>query len=161
MGGIFKTFFSCQKLTKIGSAKKSTSQNPRSSLVQICQTNKRKICTTLGLWNGIANSRYLGIPLHILKAKTSSFQSVLDRINDKLATWKSKTLTKAVRGVPIKLVASSIPSYTMSMLLLPTTICTKIGSSPAKFFWGHNKMGKPRINLRAWDAICSQRYKGD
>ena len=47
-----------------------------------------------------------------------------------------KVLSQAMRGSLIRLVSSSIPSYCMSSLILPKSICKKLDSINKNFWWG-------------------------
>jgi hypothetical protein len=40
--------------------------------------------------------------------------------------WKEKFLSHACKEIPIKLVLQAIPTYTMSVFRLPTTLCREI-----------------------------------
>lgn len=108
----------------------------------------------LGLRKGVANSKYLGLPLHIQRAKTATFEPIIERVTDKLASWKAKSLSQASKGVLIKTVAPAIPSYTMGTFLLPKTICQHLDSIISNFWWGHNPSGSPKLHLRACKALC-------
>lgn len=56
------------------------------------------------------------------------------RIQDKLQSWKAKTLNNVGKEVLIKVVVTTILTYAMSILKLPTTWCSKINSL-VEDFW--------------------------
>ena len=55
---------------------------------------------------------------------------------EKLQGWKGKMLSKASKEILIKVVAQSIPTYTMSVFQLPLKLCDELDAMCAKFWWG-------------------------
>jgi hypothetical protein len=70
--------------------------------------------------------RYLGMCTHFGRSNEQDFQFLMDRIWKKLKGWKEKSLSFEGRGVLIRAVARSIPTYIMSCFLLPKNLCEKI-----------------------------------
>ena len=58
---------------------------------------------------------YLGLPTLIGRAKYHTFSYVKDQIWKKLQGWKGMLLSRARKEILIKVVAQSIPTYTMSV----------------------------------------------
>jgi hypothetical protein len=92
------------------------------------------LCQLLNLKKVSPTTKHLGLPLELNRAKSSSFQELIEKIQNRVAGWKTKLLSQAARTTLISNVAASIPSYTMSSLLLPKTTCNKIDSS-LRGFW--------------------------
>jgi hypothetical protein len=67
-----------------------------------------------------ARAKYLGIPLFLHKRKKDSFIELKDRIFSKITGWKAKLLSHAARTTLVKSVANAIPTYIMSLFLLPS-----------------------------------------
>jgi hypothetical protein len=67
-------------------------------------------------------------------SKRAAFQSIIDKVQNKVEGWRSKTLSQAGRLVLIKSVVAAIPTYAMSSFLLPTSICSKLDQI-FKNFW--------------------------
>lgn len=59
-----------------------------------------------------------------------------DRVRKKLKDWKKIFLSTAGRMVMIKSVVQAIPTYLMSLFLLPEQTCQRINSLSASFLWG-------------------------
>jgi len=57
-------------------------------------------------------TKYLGIPLSVKRLRKSDLQPLIDKVYDRLPSWKSKFLSKAGRAVLIKSVLSAIPTHT-------------------------------------------------
>lgn len=51
---------------------------------------RKETCQTLCLKKGVANSKHLELPFHILRAKALTFQPLLDRVSSRIAPWKGK-----------------------------------------------------------------------
>jgi hypothetical protein len=92
------------------------------------------LCQLLNLKKVSPTTKHLGLPLELNRAKSSSFQELIEKIQNRVAGWKTKLLSQAARTTLISNVAASIPSYTMSSLLLPKTTYNKIDSS-LRGFW--------------------------
>ena len=85
--------------------------------------------------------------------KCSAWKLVVDKIQNRLISWKAKFLSKAGRLTLIKSVLNSLPIYYMSMFKMPKAIALKIVKLQRSFFWGGSsgeKMGCPRIK---WSDI--------
>ena len=104
-------------------------------------------------------TKHLGLPLELNRAKSSSFQGLIEKIQNHVASWKTKLLSQAARTTLISNVAASIPAYTMSSLLLPKTICNKIDSTLHGFWWGASP-GKNHMCLKSWKSICQPKSYG-
>jgi hypothetical protein len=49
--------------------------------------------------------------------------------------WKEKFLSQAGKEVLLKAVIQSIPTYTMSVFMLPKSVCIDINSMMSNFLW--------------------------
>uniref|UniRef100_A0A2N9IIB3 Reverse transcriptase domain-containing protein n=1 Tax=Fagus sylvatica TaxID=28930 RepID=A0A2N9IIB3_FAGSY len=117
------------------------------------------LCQLLNLKKSSPTTKHLGLPLELNRAKSSSFQDLIEKIQNRVAGWKTKLLSQAARTTLIANVAASIPSYTMSSLLLPKTICNKIDSTLRGFWWGSSP-GKNHMCLKSWKSICQPKSYG-
>lgn len=77
----------------------------------------------------------------------------------KLHGWKSKLFSIGGREVLIKVVAQAIPSYTMSVFRLPSTLCHQIRSMIVKYWWGATRSEKC-IYWRKWSLLCCPKLQG-
>jgi hypothetical protein len=93
-------------------------------------------------------TKHIGLPLELNRVKSSSFQGLIEKIQTHVAGWKTKLLSQAVRTTLISNIAASIPTYTMSSLLLPKIICKKIDSTLRGFWWGASP-GKNHMCLKS------------
>jgi hypothetical protein len=107
-----------------------------------------------------ANAKYLGIPLFFHRSKKRSLADLKEKMLSKIVGWKSKLLSQAARTTLIKSVANAIPSYTMSLFLLPKGFCKEINSLLRKFWWGFPQDKKHNLSFLAWDNICKPKTLG-
>ncbi|XP_074283833.1 uncharacterized protein LOC141608370 [Silene latifolia] len=96
--------------------------------------------------------KYLGIPLGGNPNKISSWDSVIQSVKVKLASWKVGLLSKAGRVVLIKAVLNSLPLYFMSLFKIPKGVLNKIISLQRSFYWGKGNE-KKGIPLISWEII--------
>ncbi|MCH84712.1 hypothetical protein A2U01_0005547, partial [Trifolium medium] len=64
-------------------------------------------------------SKYLGMPTVVGRSKNQVFNFIQEKIWTKLKGWKEKNLSFAGRSTLIKVVAQAIPTYLMSIFLIP------------------------------------------
>jgi hypothetical protein len=62
---------------------------------------------------------YLGLPALVGNSRMREFKNLRDKVDKRLSDWKTKFLSKAGKKVLIKAVAQAIPTYSMSIFLLP------------------------------------------
>ncbi|KAL0449623.1 UNVERIFIED_CONTAM: putative mitochondrial protein [Sesamum latifolium] len=86
------------------------------------------------------------------------FRAIKDRIWGRIQGWNNKLLSQAERGVLIKAVLQSIPTYVMSCFRLPDYLLHEIEMMIADFWW-HNK-GERRTHWVRWSKLCQQREEG-
>lgn len=94
----------------------------------------------LEVHNDIGNSNYLGLPSLIWRSKKIVFRYLKDRVWKRIQEWSTKLLSRAGKVVPIRIVSQSFPSYTMSSLLIPKTLCQEIERIMNGFWWNSNSL---------------------
>ena len=94
------------------------------------------IVSTLGVKEVERFKTYLGLPTLVGRAKYQTFSFLKDQVWKKLQGWKGIKLSRAGKEVLIKVVAQTIPTYTMGVFLLPVELCDKLNALCARFWWG-------------------------
>ncbi|GLT49358.1 hypothetical protein SLA2020_229210 [Shorea laevis] len=102
---------------------------------------------------------YLGVPIIHGRFKASSYKYILEKMQIKLAGWKQNFLSLAGRRTLVQSVTSSIPTYTMQTVLLPSATCSAIDSLNRKFLWGSDVQAN-RPHLVHWNDVCLPRKYG-
>jgi len=77
----------------------------------------------------------------------------------RLHDWKSKFLSQAGKEILLKAVIQAIPSYSMSVFLLPMGLCKEINSMMQKFWWEH-KENDSKIHWMSWKKLGFSKSKG-
>ncbi|KAF9591315.1 hypothetical protein IFM89_003627 [Coptis chinensis] len=84
-------------------------------------------------------------------AKSHSWHKV-NRVSDKVQSWKTRVLSQAGRTTLVKSVGMATPIYIMSSLILPTTTC-KMDQILCSFWWrGSNE--RSSMNLKSLASLC-------
>ena len=102
--------------------------------------------------------KYLGLPSFIGRSKKASFTQVKERIWSRMQGWKEKLLSQARKEIMIKAVIQSIPTYSMSVFRLPTSLCKDIEAMIRKFWWGQGENRK--IHWVNWKTMCASKLVG-
>jgi hypothetical protein len=75
----------------------------------------------MGVRHVLGTGNYLGLPSMIGRKKKEIFDYIKDRIWKRINSWRGRALSRAGKEVMIKFVLQAIPSYVMSIYLLPET----------------------------------------
>ena len=68
-------------------------------------------------------------------------------------------MSQASREILIKAVAQALPTYTMTCIKLPLTLCNEIESSICKLFWGQQGDNR-KIHWVKWSDLCKPKSQG-
>ena len=79
--------------------------------------------------------KYLGLPALVGKSHVREFQHIIDRVHKRISDWKVKFLSQARKEILIKAVLQAIPTYCMSILLLPKKLCKDLNGLMQSFWW--------------------------
>ena len=103
---------------------------------------------------------YLGMPLGAKHKAVSIWDDVLRKSERRLALWKSQYLFFGGRVTLINSVLDSLPTYVMSLFLIPGKEVKAIDSLRRNFLWRGNKNEKS-YNLVKWMVVQQcKRYGG-
>ncbi|XP_019054056.1 PREDICTED: uncharacterized protein LOC109114971 [Nelumbo nucifera] len=113
---------------------------------------------SLKVKSSIAGSQYLGSPILVNNRLRTSHKELIDRVSSKINAWSTKLLSQAGRTALIKSVLQSIPTYTMSTTILPSTMTSKLDKSSRTFWWFNSK--DPTHHTMAWRKQCCPKTQG-
>ncbi|KAK3189658.1 hypothetical protein Dsin_029219 [Dipteronia sinensis] len=102
---------------------------------------------------------YLGLPLGARPCSILFWKEIIIRIENRLAPWKRRFLSKGGRLVLIKSVLSSLPSYFMAVFKMPVAVAAKIEKLQRSFFWGDGQV-KRKMHLVNWSSMCKSKSNG-
>jgi hypothetical protein len=126
----------------------------------VLDTLKNSITFIMGVQAILGTGKYLGLPSMIGINRTAVFAYVKDRVCQKINSWSSKCLSKAGREVMIKSVLQVVPSYMMSIFLLPGTIITNIENMINSFWWGCSGSSNRGIHWMSWERLAMHKSHG-
>lgn len=118
------------------------------------------LSSTLGVQERSCVGKYLGLPSMIGRNKWDVSHYVKDRIWKKVSSWKGKTLSITGKEILIKSVAQAIPSYCMSMYLIPPSLVDEIHKMLNSFWWSSNSSETKGINWLSWDKPSMPKLHG-
>ena len=91
------------------------------------RTDKQnEIIGMLGVGVTDGNSYYLGLPLVLGHSKWIIFGFLKDRLRKRLSSWQSKLLSRAGKSILIRIVAQALPTYSMSVFLIPPSVLEEL-----------------------------------
>jgi len=102
---------------------------------------------------------YLGVPLGANMRKAASWQPVITKIKQRLATWRANCLSRAGKLVLIKAVLNSLPIYFLSLFKMPRKVANEIIRIQKRFLWNANE-GKRYSALVKWDVVQRPKKQG-
>ncbi|KAL0340459.1 UNVERIFIED_CONTAM: putative mitochondrial protein [Sesamum radiatum] len=101
---------------------------------------------------------YLGLPSVVGKSRRSVFQSIRDRVWNRICSWNEHNLSQAGKEVLIKAVAQAIPTYAMGCFRLPISLVNEIQSMVANYWWHNGEIKK--IHWLSWKKMCIPKALG-
>lgn len=133
-------------------------RNPKRSR-KVPRRRKRELShiTSIPLVDSLGN--YLGFPLVNGRTNKSHYNSVVERIQNRLASWKGRLLNKAGKLCLVKSVTSSMPVYTMQTHCMPVSVCNKIDAISRNFFWGKGDQHRG-WHLINWEVLTTPKTLG-
>ncbi|KAH9666802.1 putative ribonuclease H protein [Citrus sinensis] len=109
---------------------------------------------------------YLGMPLIHTRVNKSTYQSILDKVDNRLTGWNATHLSFAGRVTLAQSVLQAMPIYAMQTTFLPSPVRHKIDKSCRRFIWDGNSKSPKMTNLpmslpdkpgsQIWRAIRSK-----
>jgi hypothetical protein len=129
------------------------------SLVNTPMSEKEQIQAVAGIPTEQRFDTYLGLPALMGRSRMSAFRSIREKVWKRLQDWKINFLSQAGKEVLLKTVVQAIPTYCMSVFMLPKALCKEINSLMAKKIWGH-KENNNRIHWMSWSKLSWSKTQG-
>ncbi|GAU29262.1 hypothetical protein TSUD_392120 [Trifolium subterraneum] len=127
------------------------------------QAAKEDLSRILGVKLVLRTGIYLGLPSMVGRSKKAIFSYIKDRIWKRINSWRGRALSKAGKEIMIKSVLQAIPSYVMSMFILPASLIHDIEKMINVFWWrsgstiNNNTKG---IHWLAWERLACPKAHG-
>ncbi|XP_045802334.1 uncharacterized protein LOC123895912 [Trifolium pratense] len=113
----------------------------------------------MGVRHVLGTGNYLGLPSMIGRKKKEVFAFIKDKIWKRINSWRGRQLSRAGKEIMIKSVLQSIPTYIMSVYLLPDSTIRDIERMMNFFWWGGGANNKG-IRWLAWDRMTHPKAHG-
>lgn len=122
------------KVNLVKSTAMCSSKVPRNKKDTLAEITSIRIVTDLG--------SYLGFPLVNGRPNRSTYNGIIEKIQGRMASWKSKLLNKVGCLCLAKSVSSAMPIYVMQTHFLPQSVCSRIDTLTRNFIWDKNDDGR-------------------
>lgn len=103
--------------------------------------------------------KYLGVPILHKRVNQQSFRFIHDKVDQRLSTWKAKTLSFAGRITLTQSVLQALPTYVMQSAYLPRHVCEEIDKKCRRFVWGEMERDR-HIHMVNWQRLCTPKAWG-
>jgi ribonuclease HI len=123
------------------------------------EEDKAQILGIAGLPDNQRYDTYLGLPALVGKSRMAAFRSIIERVWKRLQDWKLKFLSQAGKEILLKAVIQAIPTFCISVFLLPKSLCSEINALMQRFWWGHMERDK-KISWMSWSRMGLSKGKG-
>ena len=120
---------------------------------------KHSIYDSLGFLPTDFLGKYLGFPILHRRQPSFDFHIITERVQAKLAGWKSRLLSPSLKLVLIKLAVTPIPEYVMQCMSVPIKVCNSIDKLCRDFLWG-SIVEKRKLHLVSWKKVTVHKNLG-
>lgn len=103
---------------------------------------------------------YLGLPLHFRALHRIEFQPLIDKMSNRLSTWKGKFLNKAGRQKLLNTILSSIPTFFLTVFALKKWVIKRIDNIRRGFLWKGSEDTKGGHCLVRWAKVQKSKRLG-
>jgi hypothetical protein len=97
---------------------------------------------------------YLGLPLGASFKSISIWNGVIEKVERRLASWKKLYLSKGGKVTLIHSTLSSIPTYYLSLFLIPVSAAKRLELLQWEFLWSGIR-DEAKFHLINWHRVCT------
>ena len=95
--------------------------------------NAEELANELGCKTGSFPTSYLGLPLGAKHKAVGVWDSIEERFQKRLASWKIQYISKGGRATLIRSTLSSLPIYYLSLFRMPQKVCARLEKIQRQF----------------------------
>ncbi|XP_060963731.1 uncharacterized protein LOC115717505 [Cannabis sativa] len=122
--------------------------------------SRQEMCNLLRMNEALENSLYLGLPCVMGRNKNAILGFLKDKMQKRIQSWEDRLLSKVGKEVLIKTVAQSLPTYAMSVFLLPVETCNKLEGMMSKYWWSLGSNQNRGVSWVSWRKLCRHKHHG-
>jgi hypothetical protein len=104
--------------------------------------------------------KYLGLPLHFKKLKRVDVQLLIDKVANRLPSWKGKFLNRAGRLKLVNAVLSAVPTYFLTMFSPKKWLIKHLDKIRKGFFWKGDEVASGGHCLVRWANVKKPKKLG-
>ncbi|XP_030487638.2 uncharacterized protein LOC115704575 [Cannabis sativa] len=123
------------------------------------RTTRDRVCQQLNIAEADEDSFYLGLPCLEGRNKNAILGFLKDKMQKRVQQWESRFLSKGGKEVLLKTVAQALPSYAMSVFLLPIETCKSMESIMSKFWWKSSSQSQG-VTWASWNRLSKHKNEG-
>lgn len=102
---------------------------------------------------GDLRGNYLGLPSLTGRKKREILGFIKNKFIGRIKSWNGKFLSRAGREILMKNVVQAIPTYAMSVFLLPSELCHEIEIAMNGYWWNVDNNSGKGIRWKDWKAL--------
>jgi hypothetical protein len=125
----------------------------------VSSRNMQSICTKLGFSSTNSLGKYLGFPIMHKNRSHFEFNFLMEKVQERLAGWKTSLLSLASRLVLIKAAVTPIPEYIMQCAIIPAKVCNVVDKLCRDFLWG-SMNEKRKLHMISWKTVTLPKHLG-
>lgn len=128
---------------KVNLAKSTVFFNPN-----VTNAYKNEIYDILHMQEAGERSKYLGFPNMLCRNKTALLGYLKERVKNRVRQWDGRYISKSGKEILIKTISQALPSFGMSVFLLPLEITRDIERTFSKYWWSSKSGQDSEIHWR-------------
>ncbi|KAL8114965.1 hypothetical protein AgCh_021696 [Apium graveolens] len=126
----------------------------------VVSSDKMELCGQLQMQEANERSTYLGLPTMLGRNKSALMGYLKERIDSRIRSWEEGFISRSGKEVLIKNVAQALPSYAMSVFLLPQGITNDMERMLARYWWRSKPKQDTGINWMSWSRLSKHKSAG-
>ncbi|GKC25373.1 putative RNA-directed DNA polymerase, eukaryota, reverse transcriptase zinc-binding domain protein [Tanacetum coccineum] len=102
---------------------------------------------------------FLGVPVGGNMGRCENWVRIIQKFKSKLCQWKARMLSVGGRLTLLKSVVSNLPTFYMSLYLMPVTVQKQLESMRNRFFLGGD-LGEKKVSWVKWNTCLASKAMG-
>ncbi|XP_074374116.1 uncharacterized protein LOC141714498 [Apium graveolens] len=126
----------------------------------ITASNREEVCRELQMNEADERSKYLGLPNMLGRKKSALLDFLKDKVHNRVRNWDGRFIAKSGKKILIKSVAQTLPSYVMSVFLLPFGVLKDVKRTLLKYWRDFKPNQQNGIHWMSWSRLSKHKTSG-